>query len=82
MGPAQADSVNYTMSRIAELLRQRNSIDSEIAHIIGRPMTAGHLGEWIAAQIFDIELETSAVAAALDGRFNTGPLRGKTVNVK
>jgi hypothetical protein len=45
-------------------------------------MTSGHLGEWIAAQVFDIELEASAVAAGIDGRFRSGPLRGLTVNVK
>ena len=45
-------------------------------------MTAGHLGEWIAAQVFDIELEKTASAAALDGRFRSGPLQGRAVNVK
>jgi hypothetical protein len=37
-------------------------------------MAIGHLGEWIAAQVFDIELETSASRAAIDGRFKTGSL--------
>jgi hypothetical protein len=32
--------------------------------------------EWIAAQVFGIELEQSAVTAAIDGRFRSGPLRG------
>ena len=45
-------------------------------------MTVGHLGDWIAAQIFDIELETSAVTVAIDGRFRSGPLQGRTVNAK
>ena len=45
-------------------------------------MVAGHLGEWIASQVFDIELETSAATAAIDGRFRSGPLLGKTVNIK
>lgn len=70
------------MSRIAELLRARNAIDAEIASIIGRPMTSGHLGEWIAARIFDIELEPSATATAIDGRFRSGELAGRTVNSK
>jgi hypothetical protein len=70
------------MQRIAELLRGRNGIDAEIAGIIQRPMTSGHLGEWIASQVFDIELEASAVNAAFDGRFRSGSLRGRTVNVK
>ncbi len=45
-------------------------------------MTSGHLGEWSAEQVFDIELEQSASAKAIDGRFRTGPLAGKSVNVK
>lgn len=68
--------------RIAELLRDRNAIDEQIAAITRRPMTSGHLGEWIASRIFDIELESSAVAAAIDGHFRSGPLQGRTVNVK
>jgi hypothetical protein len=45
-------------------------------------MTSGHIGEWIAAQVFGIELEASAVAAGIDGRFHSGPLQGRTVNIK
>jgi len=45
-------------------------------------MTSGHLGEWIAAQIFSIELEPSAAAAGIDGRFGSGALQGRTVNIK
>jgi hypothetical protein len=45
-------------------------------------MTAGHLGEWLAARIFGIELEPTAVTAAFDGRFTSGHLQGRTVNVK
>ena len=45
-------------------------------------MTSGHLGEWIAAQVFDIELEASAVAAGIDGRFRSGPMQGRAVNIK
>jgi hypothetical protein len=45
-------------------------------------MASGHLGEWIAAQVFDIELEASAVATGIDGRFHSGPLTGGTVNIK
>ena len=70
------------LSTVASLLRARNSIDADIARLIHRPMTAGHLGEWIASIIFDIALEESAVAKAMDGRFGSGPLVGRTVNVK
>jgi hypothetical protein len=52
------------------LLRDRNTIDAKIATIIGRPMTAGHLGEWIAARIFGMALEPSATATAIDGRIH------------
>jgi hypothetical protein len=45
-------------------------------------MTAGHAGEWIATQIFGIELESLAIAPAYDGHFLSGHLAGKTVTVK
>jgi hypothetical protein len=70
------------IEQIAELLRERNAIDEKIAKIISRPMTAGHFGEWLAARIFGIELEPTAVTAAFDGRFTWGHLQGRTVNVK
>jgi hypothetical protein len=66
---------------IAMLLRERNRIDARIADIVGRPVVSGHLSDWIAAQIFDIELEPSA-NSAIDGRFRSGALAGRTVNVK
>jgi Uracil DNA glycosylase superfamily len=70
------------LATIADLLRRRNEIDAAIAKIIGRPMASGHLGEWIAAQVFNIALEKAATVPAIDGRFRSGPLMGKTVNVK
>jgi hypothetical protein len=71
-----------SIARVAALLRERNAIDVEIARLIHRPMTSGHLGEWIAAQVFDIELEASAVAAGIDGLFRSSPFQGSTVNIK
>jgi hypothetical protein len=67
---------------IASLVRERNAVDAKIAAITNRPVVAGHLGEWMAAQLFDIELERSAVAKAIDGKFTTGQLMNRTVNVK
>jgi len=52
----------------------------EITRLLTTP--PGHLGEWIAAQVFGIELEQSAVTAAIDDHFRFGPLQGCTVNVK
>lgn len=70
------------LPRIAQLVEERNRIDDQIAAVIKRPMTSGHLGEWIASQIFDIDLEALANATGIDGRFRSGPLQGRTVNVK
>jgi hypothetical protein len=47
-------------------LRELNQIDAGLARLMHRPMTSGHLGERIAARVFDIELEASAVAAGID----------------
>jgi hypothetical protein len=74
----EADS----LARAAALLRERNAFDAELARLIQRPMTSGHLGEWITAQVFDIELEASAAAAGIDGRFRPGPSQGRTVNIR
>ena len=34
-----------SLTRVAALLRERNAIDGEIARLIQRSMTSGHLGE-------------------------------------
>ena len=68
--------------QVAELIRARNAIDEQIAAIIDRPALPGHIGEWVAAEVFDVALEASASAKGIDGRFRSGPLAGKTVNVK
>ena len=74
--------IDPSVERIAGLLAARNRIDAEIGALIERPMTAGHLGEWLAARVFDIELEPSATAAGIDGHFRSGPLGGSSVNIK
>nr|QEO74923.1 hypothetical protein [uncultured bacterium] len=66
------------MARVADLIRQRNLIDAELSACIGRPSSTGHLGEWIAAQVFGIELEQHATAKGIDGRLPDG----RTVDVK
>lgn len=68
--------------QVAKLILERNAIDDRIAHIIKRPALAGHLGEWLASQVFDVDLEASASEEAIDCRFAAGALAGKTVNVK
>ena len=76
------DEDSREVKQIAGLVRRRNEIDAAIAAITHRPPVAGHLGEWIASRVFEIELENLAVAPAIDGRFRSGPLVGQTVNVK
>lgn len=70
------------LEQLAALIHRRNAIDSELATIIGRPAHAGHIGEYVAAAIFDIDLHSSAVTKAHDGYFRDGPLAGKSVNIK
>lgn len=67
---------------LVELLRERNALDERIAGLIRRPVTTGHIGEYIAANIFGITLENSASNRGYDGRFSDGPLAGSTVDIK
>ena len=45
---------------LAMFIKQRNEIDKDISEIIGRPAERGHIGEFVAAEIFGIELHESA----------------------
>ena len=70
------------IGRLASLIRQRNLVDGEIATTIDRPAHPGHIGEFVAATIFDIKLYESATHKGVDGHFTRGPLVGKSVNIK
>jgi hypothetical protein len=70
------------LTRLAELLHDHNRVDNEIARLIDRPAEKGHIGEFIAAAIFDIALHESATHKGSDGSFRSGPLAGRTVDVK
>jgi len=70
------------LPRLAGLIQEKNTIDREIAVLIGRPANLGHVGEYIAAAVFGIALEDSAAHKGSDGRFVEGPLAGRTVNIK
>lgn len=70
------------LQKLADLLHERNRLDAEIARLVGRPASRGHIGEFIASRFFGIDLEKSAANKAWDGRFKGGSLAGKTVNVK
>lgn len=70
------------LQRLSALLKQRNAIEGQIAAIIGRPAHPGHIGEFVASRIFNIDLAESAVNKGSDGHFFTGNLAGKSVNIK
>jgi hypothetical protein len=67
---------------VASYIKIRNVVDEEIARTIGRPAHAGHIAEYVAAAIFDIQLEEMATNKAFDGRFKAGPFSGQSVNIK
>ncbi|RIK35574.1 MAG: hypothetical protein DCC55_29925 [Chloroflexi bacterium] len=70
------------LSQLAALLKQHNAITNEIAWLIGRPAELGHIGEYLAANIFEIELSASATSKSIDGYFADGPLAQRSVNIK
>ncbi len=70
------------LEKLAELIQNKNLIEEQISTIIGRPAFPGHIGEYIASRIFDILLHESAIKKGSDGKFNSGQLVGKSVNVK
>lgn len=70
------------IEKLAKLIKDKNSIEDKISAIIERPALTGHVGEYIAEQIFDIKLNISASQKGSDGAFTKGLLAGKTVNVK
>ena len=70
------------LKRLASLIGQRNTIDGKIAEVIGRPAHPWYIGEFVAARVFDIKLNKSATQKGTDGYFSSGPLAGKSVDVK
>lgn len=70
------------LKSLAALIQKRNAWEREITSLIGRPAQIGHIGEYIASQIFSIDLMQSASHKGIDGRFTKGLLIGKSVNVK
>jgi hypothetical protein len=81
-GGHEGKAMHDDLLRLAHLLVVRDQLDVQIAEVVGRSARPGDVGEFIAARIFDIELATSATQAGYDGVFRSGPLQGKTVNIK
>jgi hypothetical protein len=70
------------LPRLAELLRARNTVESNIANLLGNSVSLGTVGEYIAAQIFGITLIPSSHHSEFAGIFANQPLAGKTVDVQ
>ena len=82
IGDIKGERMNLALEHLADLLSEMNAIGEKISEITQRPATIGHTGEYIAAEIFDIELEEKASAKGVDGHFKSGSLAGKSVNIK
>jgi hypothetical protein len=67
---------------MAALLRARNEADAVIAGLLRRPAEQGHLGEWLAVRLLELEPAPSAHRCRLGREVRSGPLAGRTVNVK
>jgi hypothetical protein len=76
------ETADNQLADLARLLRERARIGEQIAEIIQRSPHAGHIGEFIAARVFDIELHSGAAHPGSDGEFRSGPHAGRSVNVK
>lgn len=70
------------LARLAQLVATRNQTAAKITEIIGRPANLGHIGEFVASVVFDIQLEESATVKGIDGVFRSGSLNGRSVNIK
>ena len=78
----QVNGVKDDLGHLALLIQQRNTLDDQIARLIGRPAQLGHIGEYIASKVFNITLTPIATTKGIDGHFADGPLTGRTVNIK
>lgn len=70
------------LSRLAELLRARNTVESNIANLLDTTVNLSTVGQFIAANIFHIRLISSAQHHEFAGIFSHEPLTGKTVDVQ
>ncbi|MBS1719787.1 MAG: hypothetical protein JST35_04995 [Armatimonadetes bacterium] len=68
--------------QLAELIHERNLLEERISEITSRPASIGHLGEFIASSIFGVRLAENANHKSIDGWFESGPLQGRSVNIK
>jgi hypothetical protein len=77
-----ADARTQQLGELLGLLVGLNGVDRLIAQRIGQPAENGPIGEFLASRLFDIELVAGAARKTHDGRFASGPLAGRTVDVR
>ena len=71
------------LAQLAHLIHEHNVVMARISSLIGRPALVGHVGEFIASAVFEIELHPSASAKGHDGYFRApSPLADRSVNIK
>ncbi len=76
------ETMDAKIQELATLIGERNAVAMRITAVIRRPAQIGHVGEYIASRVFDIELEQSAATKGIDGVFGSGALVGRTANIK
>jgi hypothetical protein len=75
-------STVQNLEQLASLVRQLNGVGRDISVMTDRPPLMGNVGEFIAANVFDIELHSAGNSAGSDGRFRSGPRQEASVNIK
>ncbi len=76
-------NASHRVEELATLVREHNAVVDRISSLIGRPAQIGHVGEYIAGAIFDIDLNPSASTKGHDGFFcSPAHLAGRSVNIK
>ena len=70
------------LPRLAELLKARNTVESNMANLIGHPVNIGSVGDYIASAVFGITHEEPMTHRVIYDRFSYGPLAGHTVDVQ
>jgi hypothetical protein len=70
------------LPRLAELLKARNTVESNMANLIGHPVNIGSVGDYIASAIFGITHEEPTTHKIIYDRFSDGSLAGHTVDVQ
>lgn len=70
------------LARLAQLVRARNTVESNIANLLRCSVNLNDIGEYIAATIFGITLIPSTHHSEFAGIFAHDHLAGKTVDIQ